>query len=159
MDLQELYAMGAFVPGKPVQRTINVSRPVTVPFPEWKDPKAPEFTGEQEDCTIDVWIKRPSSADEIAMVSADAEKQVYIGIIRLVRNEDGTPLFQSIEQVETLASWLLVPLSEAIKEVAARSPKGNSATTMPSGSNSPDGSEADPRKSGKKRSAQNGETS
>lgn len=159
MDLQQLYSIGAFVSAKPVKRTFTVKRPATVPFEEWADPKVPEFTGEMEEGTLDVWLKRMSSADEIAIANATQEDQTFVVVHRLVRNEDGSPLFQDLEQVKMLAPWLLLPLVGAIEEVAARNPKANSGMTTPSGSKSPDGSADVPRKNGKKQSPQSGETS
>ena len=150
MDLKQLHALGAFVSTRPIKRTIEVNRPLTKPESEWEDPQIPEFTGEVEKSTIDVFIKRLSSADELAVASAHKDDQTFVLVHRLVTDEAGVPVFESAEQVKTLASWLLAPLVHKIEEVASREPKKPSAPQMPSGSSYRSPSEGGRRKSGKK---------
>src|SRR5690606_8878595 len=115
----------------------TVTRPVTVPFEKWADPKTPEFTGEEEEASIDVWVKRMSSADEIAILKAPEEERFAVKILRQARKQDGTPVFESIEQVQSLQGWMFWPLFQALKEASGEAPKENLETTTPSGSKSP----------------------
>lgn len=147
MDILQLQQMGAFVPTKLVKKTIDVEVPVKSDPATWDDPEVPEFTGETEKSSIDLHIKRLSSADEIALAMAPANEQGFVMAHRMVRNPDGTPLFESVEQAIQLASWLLVPILNALREVA-QGPKKNSPGKTSSGSKSRSRSVADPRKSG-----------
>lgn len=150
MDLKQLHALGAFVSARPIKRTIEVNRPLTKPEADWADPQIPEFTGETEKSSIDIYVKRLSSADEIAVASAEPDDRTFVLVYRLVTNEAGTPLFESVDQTKTIASWLLVPLVEKIDEVASRVPKKPSAQATHSGSNLRSPSGAARRKSGRK---------
>jgi len=150
MDLQNLQALGALVPNQPIKRTFEAVRPVTSPKEEWADPDVPEFTGDTEKVSFDVYIKRLSSADEVAIATSAPEDQTFVLVYRLARNKDGSPLFESVEQAKTLATWLLAPLVKVIDEVASRAPKKPSARRTPSGSKSRSRSAGDRRKSGKK---------
>lgn len=149
MSLKELQALGAFVSTKPVKRTVEVSRPIMKPESQWGDPQVPEFTGEHEPATLDICLKRPSSADEIAIAQASKEDQTFVIVCRLVRNEDGTPLFESIEQAAGLASWVLGPIVAEIDSFAGYRPKKSSPPKTSSGSKSRSHSGAEAQKSGK----------
>lgn len=150
MDIKQLHELGAFVSARPIKRTIEVNRPLTKPADEWADAEIPEFTGETEACTMDVFIKRLSSADEIAVAGAAPDDRTFVLIHRLVTNQAGLPLFESIDQTKTLASWLLVPLVKKIDEVTSRAPKKPLPPATHSGLNSRSRSGAGRRKSGKK---------
>lgn len=150
MSIQDFQAMGALVPTRPYKRTLEVDKPILRPKEEWADPDCPEPSGETERVTIDVYFKRISSADEIAIAQADDSDRAFVMAHRLVRNEDGTPLFESVEQASTLASWLLVPIVQQIEVMAGASPKKPTARRMTSGSKLPSHSAGEPRKSGKR---------
>ena len=158
MSLQELKALGAFVPSAPIKQTITVSRPVMSAADTWEDPDTPEFTGDVEEVTVDVYMKRLSSADEIAIARADPQERAFVSIFRLVRNEDGTPLFESIEQAAQLAGWMLAPLVQRVEQMAGASVKNRQPPRTTSGSKSHSPSGAEVRKSGKKLSPPNGVT-
>lgn len=117
MDLQQLQSLGAFAPTRPVKKTIEVEKPVTTPSESWDDPNTPEFTGEVEKVTLDAFIRYGSSADDIEIARADERDQPFVAIFRFVVNEDGTPVFGSVEQASQLRSWLTLPLFAAIAEV------------------------------------------
>jgi hypothetical protein len=123
MNLSQLQQLGAFVSTKPIKRTIEVNRPILKPQEEWSDPEAPEFTGETELATIDFFLKRPSSADEIAIGQAPQSEQMFVSVCRLVRNEDGTPLFESVDQAAQLASWVLIPIIGELERFIGNRPK------------------------------------
>src|SRR5690554_7864754 len=88
MSLKDLQALGAFVPTKPFKRTIEFDKPILAPEEEWDSPDVPKFTGETERVSIDVYFKRMSSADEVAIAQAPADLQPFVMVFRLVRNED-----------------------------------------------------------------------
>lgn len=120
------------------------------PQEEWADPECPEPNGETETVGVDVYFKRMSSADEIAIAQASDEDRAFVMVCRLVRNEDGTPLFESVEHASTLASWLLVPIVQEIESMAGLSSKKSSTPETRSGSKSRSPSGGEARKSGKK---------
>jgi len=136
MDIKQLESIGAFVSQRPVKRTFEANRPITKDPSDWDDPEVPEFTGETEPVSLDVYIKRLSSADEIAIAQASQEDRTFVMIYCLVYGADGNRLFESIEQAKSLASWLLVPLIDAIEGVASRSPKKHLTSATHSGSRS-----------------------
>lgn len=150
MDLQQLHTMGAFVSQRPIKRTFEANRPLTKDVAEWADPEVPEFTGETERVSFDVFIKRLSSADEMAIAQAKPEDRTFVMIHRLVYTDELDPLFQGVDQAKALATWLLVPLIDAIEGVASRAPKKLSTSAIPSGSKSRSRSVGARRKSGKK---------
>src|SRR5699024_10713273 len=102
MSISDLQALGAFVPVKPIKRTIECDKPILLPEDEWADPEVPEVTGDAERVAVDVYLKRLSSADEIAIAQSDPDDRPFVMVFRLVRNEDGSPLFESAEQA---AAW------------------------------------------------------
>ena len=109
MQLSELKAMGAFVPVAPVKKTFEVERPVL------DDDGNP--TGETVKSSMDAFIRKGSAADAIKMANAGDDDQVFVAIFNAVCNEDGSPLFESVDQAKTLATWLAYPLMNAITEV------------------------------------------
>lgn len=152
MDLQKLQAMGAFVSNRPVKRVVNLQRPIPAPESEWSDPDVPEFTGEFEDVSMDVFIKRTSSADQIFIGRVDAEDRSHAFVLRHVVDEAGVRVFESMEQVKTLTLWMFMPLATAVNEVIKATPKAKaSIPETRSGSRSRSRSAAAARKSGKKR--------
>ena len=150
MSISDLQALGAFVPVKPIKRTIECDKPVLRPAEEWDDPEVPEVTGDTEKATVDVYLKRLSSADEIAIAQADPDDRPFVMVFRLVRNEDGSPLFESAEQAASMASWILLPIVQEIERIAGVRPKNPSPPKTHSGSKSPSPSGEEVRKSGKK---------
>ena len=123
MSLKDLQALGAFVPTKPFKRTIEFDKPILAPEEEWDSPDVPKFTGETERVSIDVYFKRMSSADEVAIAQAPADLQPFVMVFRLVRNEDGSPLFESVDQVASMASWVLAPIVSEIEKIEGSRPK------------------------------------
>lgn len=120
MNLNDLQAMGAFASSKPVLKTITLRQPVLKPEKEWDDPDVAEFTGEDEEVTMDVLFKPFSSADEIQIARASDEDKGYVAIQRSVLNDDGTLLFQSLDEVKLLNTWMLVPLIKAVEGLAVK---------------------------------------
>jgi len=123
VSLKDLQALGAFVPTKPFKRTIEFDKPILAPEEEWDSPDVPKFTGETERVSIDVYFKRMSSADEVAIAQAPADLQPFVMVFRLVRNEDGSPLFESVDQVASMASWVLAPIVSEIEKIEGTRPK------------------------------------
>lgn len=123
MSLKDLQALGAFVPTKPFKRTIEFDKPILAPEEEWDSPDVPKFTGETERVSIDVYFKRMSSADEVAIAQAPADLQPFVMVFRLVRNEDGSPMFESVDQVASMASWVLAPIVSEIEKIEGSRPK------------------------------------
>jgi len=123
MELNDLKAIGAFVPSKLIERTVKFQRPIQKPAAEWEHPDIPEFTGDVADESMQVWIRRGSAADAIEMMQAQRREQPFVAIFRSVCNKDGTLVFESVEQAESLQLWLAMPLFEAITEVAGNGPK------------------------------------
>ena len=134
MDILQLQEMGAFVPTKLFKRTIEVDVPEQTPADTWEDPEVPEFTGETVKSKIDLHIKRLSSADEIVISQASKEDRPFVMAHLMVRNEKGEHLFESADQVAHLKAWLLVPLMNALEEVARDAPKKKSRGKTSSGS-------------------------
>lgn len=159
MNILQLHEMGAFVPTKLVKKSVVVDVPVQSDPETWADPDVPEFTGETEASTIDLTIRRMSSADEIALANAPRDEQAFVMIHRMIRDEAGAPLFESVEQVMQLSSWMLVPILGALEGVAHTDPKKTSRARTSSGSKSRSRSVAGRPKSGSTPSAPSGETS
>ena len=150
MSISDLQALGAFVPVKPIKRTIECDKPILLPVDEWADPEVPEVTGDTERVAVDVYLKRLSSADEIAIAQSDPDDRPFVMVFQLIRNEDGSPLFESAEQAASMASWILLPIVQEIERIAGVRPKKPSPPKTRSGSKSPSPSGGEARKSGKK---------
>lgn len=136
MDILQLQQLGAFAPSKPIKRTIEVERPIPLPVEEWADPDNPEFSGETEKATMDVYIRVGSSADDIEIARADEREQPFVAIFRFVVNPDGTPVFASVEQAAQLRTWITLPLFAAIAEVRGGTAPKRSKHKTNSGSKS-----------------------
>lgn len=137
MDLKQLQAMGAFIPQGVVEKEITYKRPLLKPRSEWADKKTPEFVEGQmvEEKTI-IFVKRGTSADNIEIIRAPDHEKPFIAVYRCVVNEDGTPLFESLDQTRTLEFWLLMPMFDAVNEVAGGREKKTSGRRTGSGATS-----------------------
>ena len=100
MQLNDLKAIGAFVPSKLIERTVKFQRPVQRPESEWEHPDIPELTGELADESVTVWIRRGSAADAIEMMQAQRREQPFVAIFRSICHKDGTQVFDSVEQAK-----------------------------------------------------------
>jgi len=129
MQINDLKAISAFVPSKLIERTVKFQRPIQKPESEWEHPDIPEFTGEIADESVTVWIRRGTAADAIELMQAERREQPFVAIFRSVCHKDGTPVFESVEQAESLQLWLAMPLFEAITEVAGKTPKASRRRT------------------------------
>ena len=125
MQLSELKAMGAFAPDKTIKREITFKKPVLRPKQEWADPEIPEETGEVEDASMTVYIRRGSAADAFEIQQAAKREQPFVVIHRAIVHEDGTPVFESVEQAMRLQLWLAMPLFDAVMEAAPAAPKAS----------------------------------
>lgn len=152
MDLKQLAALGAFVPTKLFKREVAIKRPETKAQGEWADPDVPEFTGKIVDDTVTVWIRKRSSADFMEIRQAKNRDKFHLAVQLCVCNEDGTPVFETLEQAEKLQEWLFVPLAAEVHDVNGEGPK-NSQPRTSGGVTSPSASAVARSRSGKLRSA------
>lgn len=152
MDLKQLQAMGAIVSKSLTKREVPIKRPELRPVEEWADPSAPEETGNWLDDSITVHVRKRSSADFLEMLTATDRDKPAVAILRCVCDEDGSEVFESLEQVQDLKEWLYVPLMMVVNEVNQFGPK-NSQPRTSSGAKSRSASADDLSRNGKKRSA------
>jgi hypothetical protein len=152
MDLQQLQRMGAFVPKKLFKRDVEIKRPLLKPQEEWADPEVPERTGEWEDATITVYIRRGSSADALEIANAAQRERPFVAVYRSICDEHGKPLFPSLEDAMQLDVWLAFPLFKEITAVTQIGEPKNSQPRMSSGARSHSPSAAARSKSGNTRS-------
>lgn len=152
MDLQHLQQMGALVPRKLFKRDVAIKRPLLKPESEWTDPEVPEKTGEWEDSTVTVYIRRGSSADALEIANAPPRERPFVAVFRSVCDEHGKPLFPTLEDAMQLEVWLAFPLFAEITAVTRVGEPKNSQPRTSSGARSRSPS-ADARStSGKRRS-------
>ncbi len=107
MDIKQLQAMGALVSRVLTKVEVKVKRP--------SDPENAD--SERIDDTVDVWIRKRSSADFLEMVNAPDRDKAHIAILRCICHEDGSEVFESLDQAKQLAEWLFIPLMLAVNEV------------------------------------------
>ncbi len=157
MDLKQLQAMGAISARSLVKRDVPIMRPPMRPEAEWADPSiaeaddlAPKEHWAKD--VIEVYIRKRSAADFYELLSSDDRNKPLIVILRCICNSDGTPVFDSLEQVDQLKEWLWMPLAVAANEVNSLGPK-LSRPAMSSGAKSRSGSVVGRSQNGKKRSA------
>ena len=151
MDLKQLQAIGAIVPRTLFKREIEFKYPELKPAAEWADPEVPEYTGVTLDGSMTVFIRRGSSADAIEIANASQRERPFVAIFRSVCNEKGEPVFPDLAEAMQLATWLAIPLFNAINEVSGGDPK-NSRPGTSSGANSRSPSAAGRSRNGKRRS-------
>ena len=123
MKIAELQAMGAFVSAKPVKREIKINRPVELPQDQWASADVAEYGEESVEESLTIFIRRGSAADAIEMLGAGKRERPFVAIYNAICNEDGSRLFESVEQAESLQLWIAMPMFEAITEVAGNVPK------------------------------------
>lgn len=154
MDLSTLKAMGAIDPRPLVPKTITVKQPVPTDQKTWANPEVPEYPDPVEyvEKTIDTHIRKRSSADFIEMMQAPNREKVFVAIHRCVCKPDGTPVFETIDQVMGLKEWIWIPLMTAVNEVNEFGLK-NSQPRTSSGARSHSPSAAAALRSGKQRLA------
>lgn len=151
MDLKQLQAVGAFVSTKLFKRVVPIKRPEAKPQNEWADPEVPEFTGKVIDDTVTVWIRKRSSADFMEIRQAPNRDKFHLSVQVCCFHEDGTPVFETLEQAKKLQEWLFVPLAAEVHELHGEGPK-NSQPRTSGGANSPSASAGARSRNGKKRS-------
>lgn len=139
MDIKQLQSLGAIVSRTMFKKEIPVKRPELKPKAEWADESEPEETGETVDDSLTTWIRKRSSADFLEMIQAKDQDKAHIAVLRCVCHEDGTEVFESLEQCKQLKEWLFIPLMVAINEVNQFGlknlrPKTSSGTSLPSSS-------------------------
>jgi hypothetical protein len=142
MDLKELQAIGAIVPRTLFKREIEFEYPERKPQSEWADPGIPELVdpiekprSEWEDPDVPetfqptvrgsmtTFIRRGSSADAIEIANASARERPFVAIFRSVCTEDGKPVFPTLEEAMQLATWIVLPLFNAINSISGDRPK------------------------------------
>jgi hypothetical protein len=151
MDLRQLQSLGAFVPTKLIRREVEVNRPVLKPESDWEIPDVHEFSEERVREKMTVFLRKRASADFMEMVAAEDRQKTSISILRCVCNEDGSQLFESVEQVSQLEDWIFFPLIGVVMEVNNFGPKRSPSRTS-SGASSRSASAGVRSKSGSKRS-------
>jgi hypothetical protein len=139
MDLKQLQVLGAIVPRTTFKKEIPVKRPELKPKEEWADPNDPEETGNIIDDSLTTWIRKRSSADFLEMIQAKDQNKAHIAVLRCVCHEDGSEVFESLEQCKQLKEWLFIPLMVAVNEVNQFGlknslPKTSSGMSLPSSS-------------------------
>ncbi|UHQ21885.1 phage tail assembly chaperone family protein, TAC [Lysobacter sp. 5GHs7-4] len=117
MDLKQLQAMGAFVPRTLFKCDIAVRYRPLKPTEEWADPGEPERQEEIVEETITTWVRKKSSADSIEIFQADERERPLVAVYRCICNADGSPLFESLDQVHQLEDWLILPLIIEVNKV------------------------------------------
>ena len=137
LKISDLKTMGAFVPSEIVRKEVKIKRPKPKPAEEWAVKNVPEFTDEFMEDTLTVFIRKGMAADRLEILQASNRDRAFIAILRAVCNEDGTPMFSSLDQImggepdengeptPALADWLVFPLFKAITEVAGDGPKAS----------------------------------
>jgi hypothetical protein len=158
MDLKQLHAIGAIVPRTLFKRVIEFKYPEQKPATDWADPEVPELTGQILDGQMDVFIRRGSSADAIEIANASDRERPFVAIWRSVCDEKGEPVFPTLGDAMQLATWIVIPLFQAINAVSGDRPK-NSQPRTSSGASSRSASAAGRSKSGKRRSVRASATS
>jgi len=149
MDIKQLQQMGAFVPQTLYKREIAFKYRPLLPKEEWASPESPEY-GELVDETATVHIRKRNSADFLDIVYASDQDKPFLAILKCVCKEDGSPVFESLDQVKSLQEWLLVPLLDAVNAVNHTAPKGTPRAT--SGASLPSPSADGQSQNGSKRS-------
>lgn len=139
MDLKQLQVLGAIVPRTMFKKEIPVKRPELKPQTEWADQSEPEETGKIIDDSLTTWIRKRSSADFLEMIQAKDQDKAHIAVLRCVCHEDGSEVFESLQQCKQLKEWLFIPLMVAVNEVNQfglknLTPKTSSGTSLPSSS-------------------------
>lgn len=151
MDLIKLQAMGAIVPRTLFKREIEVTyRPPKAPA-LWADPGLPEYEDEPITNKIDVWVRKRNSADMLDVSMAEGANMALTTILRCICKPDGSPVFETIEQVRDLEPWMSIPLLNVVREVNQYDPKKSTPKTS-SGARSPLGSADGASRSGRSRS-------
>lgn len=136
MDLKQLQAIGGFVPRSLVKKEIPITRPALLPPEEWGDPDVPERGEGVVNETLTTFIRRRSSADFLEIIEASSHADKMLIAVQLsVCDEEGRPVFSTLDQVRQLAPWLSIPLINAVNEVNTFGEK-KSVPRMSSGSGS-----------------------
>lgn len=119
MDLKQLQAMGAINSRALVKKDIAIKRPVPIPQADWSDPEVAEYPDDPKivEETVQVHIRKRSSADFIEMMNADDRDKPFVAILRCVCHPDGSQVFESLDQLMGLKEWIWIPLMMAVNEV------------------------------------------
>ena len=148
MDFKQMQAMGGIVSQALVPKDIRFTYHPRKPEAEWADPQIPEHEEQAVTETGRIFVRKRSSRDFLDIVKAPEAEQPFLALFRCVCNEDGTPLFPSVEDAGQLAEWLMVPMIAAVNEVNSFVPKPSPLRTS-SGTTSPSPSAAGVSRSGR----------
>jgi hypothetical protein len=119
MDIEQLRAMGLVIANPLVRRDFKVRYRPLLPEAEWATPGVPERQQEEVEGVVDVWVRRPTAADQIAIFKAVEEgyDSVNVLIHRCVFNEAGARLF-SLDEAQSLDRRMFENLIDIINKTA-----------------------------------------
>ncbi len=121
MDLKQIQAFGGYSSQGIVKRDIKIFRPPLKPESEWLDGKPESDDSAPKESWIEdkasVYVRKRSAQDSYEIMATENRGRPFVTIFRCICNEDGSPFFDSLEQVEQLKDWLWLPLSLVASEV------------------------------------------
>lgn len=99
MDIDQLRAMGVVSSNPLVRREFKISYHPLLPEKEWADPAVPERSQDKVDGTIDVWLRKPTASDQLAIhkAIADGRDAMFVLLHRCVFKQDGSRVFPTEE--------------------------------------------------------------
>lgn len=154
MDLKQLQSMGLVLSNPIVKREFPVKYHPLKPEVEWVDGQ-PTRSDEEVEAQVDVWLRKFTAADKIALSSCKSDEyRAYLAIQRSTFTEKGDPLFPSLDDAFGLDLAMFSGLITAINELngveAKKSqPRTNGGVNSPSLSAdeaSPNGKKSSPSK-------------
>lgn len=151
MDIKKLQAMGAFTPTALFKRELTIRYQPLKPADTWTDPDVPEHEDKAVEEMVTTFIRKRSTSDFIAITTGPEADRPLMSILLCVCHEDGSRVFDDLEQVRRLQPWFSIPLLSAVNEVNTYSAK-KSTPRGSSGSGSRSPSAAGASRSGRKRS-------
>ncbi|MDQ3039518.1 MAG: phage tail assembly chaperone family protein, TAC [Pseudomonadota bacterium] len=151
MDLKQLQALGAIVPRGLIKREITFDYYPLKPETEWAESDVPERQDDKTEGRMTVHIRKGSSADAIEVAGSSERERPFVAILRCICNENGDPVFPTIEDAMSLETWLAIPLFEAINSVSGIGTKKSQPGTS-SGAKSRSLSAGDQSRNGKRSS-------
>lgn len=149
MNLEQLRALGAFKDRSIVPRSVTLKHKPLLPESEWDDPNVPKYADEPFEDSIDCFIRKRSSADNLELARAEEHLVPHLTVLRGVVDKNGKPIFPDLDTVVGLEEWVLLPLFSAVAEVNTIGPKASPPKTS-SGANSRSDSGAARSRSGRK---------
>lgn len=119
LDIKKLQMMGLASANPLVKKTFSIKYHPLKPKTAWADPEVPEREEQEATGEISVYLRKMTAADQIFVHSAISQGQdaIYAMLHRSVYKEDGSRVFETVEDAMTVDLAMFSPLATLVMQI------------------------------------------